>query len=257
MVRKTKGLSVTVIVVFLALVSAPAQGAVVVDIQLDLLGGDAFYAIPGTVYDSELFLDEDNSTDPCKVIGQIRLSGEGSYDYEIRGGSIQLTPAELGADTSYGAGIHITKHARADFLAGVATLTVTGSIWQVDEYGIAEYGGYGAGGTILEAIVNYDFTAEEPGVNTVLFQLDLTITDGELYNGASAGWKMVQKRIFGDTNLAFCSQVGKPGVEDFTSDIGYGQGSLLITPNSEIPEPLSLGLLGLGGLMTLRRRRRR
>lgn len=261
MVREAKGVIVA-LAICASLAASPAQGAMVGDIQLELFGGDVFWSLAnggGSVYDSELFVSEDESASPGKRTGQIRLVDDGAYLYEIRGGATELTPCELDGDSSYSVVNPFNpKIAVGDFLAGSATFSVTGSIWAVGETVTPEF----AGGTILEGNVLYDFRADEregPPGNWLNFQMQVQITGGELYAGATAGWVM-QNRIILDTSLSFCQQPDNlPGgaVEDFLSDINYQTpGTVQIYPHPTIPEPISLGLLALGGVAVMRRRRR-
>jgi len=71
-------------------------------IQYTLFGGDCYYK-PGDVYAAgEVFTYEDKYMgNIAKMVGQIRLDGDSSYNYEIRGGFIELTPSKRLLDLSY------------------------------------------------------------------------------------------------------------------------------------------------------------
>lgn len=226
----------------------PAAAAVVVDgVQFNLQGGQLFYQIPP----GELFIGEYHG-DPDTISGHVLVAGGLWEDYEIRDAIFDLSESALVTDESYTVAYPTTNReiAKGQFDIG-AMVTITGSI--TTQYGAEEIF---PTGTILQAQVINRFWAEERQglfANMMNIRLDLAVTGGELATGAVTGFKLFDASA-ADITLVFCSQEGNiaQAVEDFQSDIWYLSPSMVqIYP---VPEPMSLGLLGLGWLLILSRK---
>lgn len=237
------------------LLAVPVIAVPVDGIQFNLQGGPIFYQIPDPppALPGELFVNEYHG-DPDTISGHVLLPGGSWEDYEIRDAEFDLSASSIlpGGDQSYADSNPMNpKIAYGQFAAG-AIVTMTGSITTTD--GAVEVF---PTGTILEAEVTNQFWVEEKlGMpsNLINMQLDLTITGGELATGAVTGFELYEQQI-GHITLVFCSQPDNPGaaVEDFASDIWYLSPSMVqIYP---IPEPMSVSLLALGGLLVLRKKR--
>ena len=233
------------------LLPALASAQLVADLQYNLFMGDAFYA------PDEFSLYEDYTWDSGKTTGKFRLASDSKYNYEIRGGSVELTPSTLLVDQSYAGIPFINDYVAQGHFASGATLTITGSIWHVvyDELGtpIIEDEIF-ASGALLESTVNFNFYAkeEEFQANVIHSQIDLHNLSGELVTGAM----QLESHAIADITLMFCSQYDNPGmqVEDFTGgDISYLPPSIIQLYSA--PEPLTAVLLGFGSLLAIRRKR--
>jgi len=229
------------------LLAVPVIAVPVDGVQFNLQGGPIFYQIPP----GELFVNEFHG-DPDTISGHVLLPGGKWEDYEIRDAMFDLSESLIMSDESYTDTNPMNpKIAKGQFDAG-AIVTITGSITTTG--GAVEVF---PTGTILEAeVTNQFFVEEKKGLpsNLINMQLDLTITGGELATGAVTGFQLYAQQI-GHITLVFCSQPDNPGaaVEDFASDIWYLSPSMVqIYP---IPEPMSVSLLALGGLLVLRKKR--
>ncbi len=234
------------VIVSISSLTIPAAAVVLVDgIQFNLEGGPMFYQIPP----GELFIGEYHA--PGALSGHVLVPGGKWEDYEIRGAEFNLTESSILSDESYTVPYFMNpKIAKGKFDAG-AIITITGSI---TTQGAAEE--VFPTGIILEAVVSSEFWVEEKqGMpnNMVNMRMSLTVTGGELATGAVTGFKLFEDST-ADITLLWCSQPENLGlaVEDFQSDIWYLSPSMVqIYP---VPEPMSLGLLGLGWLLILRRK---
>lgn len=231
------------------LLAVPVIAVPVDGIQFNLQGGPMFYKYPPPP--GELFVNEFHG-DPDTISGHVKLLGGDWEDYEIRDAEFNLTASSMLSDESYADSDFMNPLiAKGQFDVG-AIVTITGSITTTN--GAVEVF---PTGTILEAEITNQFWVEEmkgmPG-NFMNMQLDMTVTGGELATGAVTGFELYAQQI-GDITLLFCSQPENPGnaVEDFASDIYYTSPSMVqIYP---IPEPMSVSLLALGGLLVLRKKR--
>jgi len=252
--RRKRGFIVIVVGVVVSVLLAVSVSAVPVDgIQFNLQGGPIFFKIPvpPPTLPGELFVNEYHG-DPGTISGHLLLPGGSWEDYEIRDAIFDLSASSIIGDESYTDSNPMNpKIAKGQFDAG-AIVTISGSITTTD--GAVEVF---PTGTILEAVVTNQFWVEEKKglpYNLINMQLDLTITGGELATGAVTGFQLYEQQI-GDITLNFCSQPDNPAlaVEDFASDIWYLSPSMVqIYP---IPEPMSVSLLALGGLLVLRKKR--
>lgn len=226
--------------------------------QYTLFGNDFFY-VPGDVYSHEFFLNEDrHETYPSDIVGQILLDGDSGYNYEIRGGSIELTPAELLADqsyaTSYPTSLFNPYIAQGLFSKEGVTLTISGYITTIGGAEIlSDYG------TLIEANVRADFYAVEQtySASFLNFQLYFDITGGELFTGQQTGFALSPEFV-SDITLRYCTQYGQSSLKNFTSDIGYAQPSIVqinAIGNEPVPEPATFVLFTITGLMIKRIRR--
>jgi hypothetical protein len=189
----------------------------------------------------------------------MRLSGDGGYYYEIRGGSVNLLPSQLLADQSYTKPLYPPnpKVAQGYFASG-ATLTMTGSIWHIATGDNPTEQEIFSGGTILTGTVGLNFYVKEQDYqpNVLNSQLDIHITGGELLNGATTGMRLLDNHAIADILLFSCSQYGSPGmkVQNFASDISYLAPSMI--QMYAAPEPFTVLFLGFGSLFALRIRKR-
>ena len=140
----------------------------------------------------------------------------------------------------------------ANFLQG-ATLTVTGSIWDVtDALTPVQVSSYD---TIMVAAIQADFYVFEHEMwpDEIAAQLNMLITGGDLATGAQ-GFQSLYNGLVNDITLYSVQHPGSPTtpVESFLEDIIYtDDGSLMqIYP---VPEPATIAFLGIGGLALLRR----
>ncbi|MCK4885978.1 MAG: PEP-CTERM sorting domain-containing protein [Planctomycetes bacterium] len=231
-------------------IPALTSAEIISDLQYNLFGGDVFY-VPGDVYDEEFFLNEDFSSDSSKPTGIFRLKGESQYNYEIRGGSVELTPSELLDDQSYPGIPFVNDNVAQGYFASGATFTITGSIWRVID-GVEEQ--IFANGLLLEATVNTNFYSfeEEFFPNDLFAQLDLRNITGELVTGTMK----LELHAVADITLKFCTQYDSPGmqVENFGGDMSYLQGSIIQFYSA--PEPTTVILLGFGTLLSTWRKKK-
>lgn len=243
------------VIVFVVIMSIPcwAIPLKVVDIQLDLLADEAFNQVfdaSGSTYDREFFVSQDYTTPSDTVIGQIKVQNDSTYNYEIRGGAITLTPSELNYEDNEPDYFGGTR-AKAHFYAG-ATLTVTGSVWYVGGAIPSEYSPYG---TIMVASVEDSFIlAEEMFIQDQMFcQLDMLITGGDLATGAE-GLQSLYPLLINDITLKSCAQGDPPApMVNFTEDFVYNNGDSLMQIYP-VPEPFTICLLGLGTLLLRKRK---
>jgi hypothetical protein len=226
------------------LFSIPSFAALQVsNMQLDIFGGQVFSS-PGTVFDKEFSFSQDSTSEQNKIIAEFQVAGDPSYWYEVRGGTINFSPSQLLADYSDG-GMAVGYFDKGGIL------TVTGSIWYVGGETPQQVLGYG---TVLQAAINAEFYAFEDMDNSILAQLNMDITGGELAAGSGSGF-VLYHGIIGDTTLYDCKQGPPPGSDltDFTQNIS-SSGLNSVVQIYPVPEPTIITLLGLGALQLLRRR---
>jgi hypothetical protein len=216
----------------------------VTEIQYGLYSSDTFYTDHG---DGRFFLGEDRTGDTTHFIGNFQLEGDSDWNYEIRGGSITLTPSRLLEDVSgeYGAGRAV------GLFENGATLTITGSITTVNGGQVlCPYG------TLIQATVTDNFYGVEESIspNFLDLQMEFQITGGELFDGAQTGFVLSQT-FTTDITLRNCTENGG-SLMDFTKDIGYAAPSIVQISSHDdypAPEPASLVLFGLAGLLIRKR----
>lgn len=229
-------------------------------IQYTLFGGDSFY-VPGDVYSREFFLYEDiYAGNLSNVVGQFRIDGDSSYNYEIRGGSIEITPSRLIQDQSYATSYPVSSFnpyiAKGLFDGDGVTLTMNGYITTVGGGEIlSDYG------TIIEATVTADFIGTEQlySASFLGFQLHFNITGGELFTGAQTGFALSPEFV-ADITLRYCTQTGQTALKNFASDIGYAQPSIVqfnAVGDVPVPEPASIVLFGLAVMLTRKYKRKK
>lgn len=237
-------------VIILISLALPVIAVPVDGIQFNLLRSEALFYInpppPG-----ELFVNELHG-DPETISGHVKLPGGEWEDYEIRDAEFDLSASSMLLDDSYlDSNPMNLKIAKGLFDTG-AIVTITGSITTTNGEAVVF-----PTGIILEAEVTSQFWVEEMKglpANFMNMQFDLTVTGGELATGAVMGFQLYEQQIC-DITLLFCSQPDNPGggpVEDFQSDIYYSPSMVQIYP---IPEPMSVSLLALGGLLVPRKKR--
>ena len=248
-------LTAVLCVVFLSVPSTSQATTLVKAIQYTLYGGDCFYK-PGDTYSGgEFFLYEDNySVNPTGVIGQFMLDGDSGYNYEIRGGAIELTSSPLLQDTSYATSYPINTfnpYIARGLFGGGAVITISGYITTAG--GTEVLSDYG---TLIEATVNANFYGLEQtySPNFLGIQLHFDITGGELFTGEQTGFALSPEFVT-DITLRYCTQFDQTALKDFSSDIGYAQPSIIqinAIGTEPVPEPASLVVFGLAALFIKR-----
>ncbi|OQA03832.1 MAG: hypothetical protein BWY69_00219 [Planctomycetes bacterium ADurb.Bin401] len=252
--KKTIVCSVIILLTVILSINSSANALTLVKaLQYTLFGNGCFY-VPGDVYPREFFLDEAvYSGDPDVIVGQFLLAGDSQYNYEIRGGTIQLTPAAIIADQSYTSGFSFNPYiAKGLFESTGVTLSMSGYITTAGGTEIlSDYV------TILEGNVTADFIGLEQlySAGFLTFQLNLEITGGELFTGAQTGFALSPEFTTVIT-LRYCTQFGREGmtdkIKDFTSDIGYAQPSIVqinAIGTEPVPEPVTMILFTISGLL--------
>ena len=208
-------------------------------IQYTLDSNDVFYADGSS--NGNLFLGE-NHTGNSMVVGVLKLEGDTNWNYEIRGGSITLTPSVLLEDQSYEFDPFLNPKIAQGIFQGGATFTISGYLTTVNGGRIlSQYG------TLIQATVMNNFYGEEEMwcPDFLDLQMQLNLTGGELFTGDQAGF-VLDHTFTTDVTLRFCTEGGGE-LNDFTDDIGYAAPSVVqINP---MPEPASLVLFGLAGLL--------
>ena len=248
-----------VVFVFAATGSVCGVLTEILDIQFELSGDDGNGS---TVFTSSGFsiLDISGLSNPTGVNGQLRAAGDGTtYNYQIRGATFELETSALNYDYSVPdpMGIFPGEEIAKGSFSGGSTLTMTGSIYHKNGTPIC------ANTTLLVATVSGDWAAEEqwpslmPGQSALNFQLNYAVTGGELTTGALSGF-YVNNGMQMQGALQNVTQDGQPGVDlrNFEGgDIHYAQPSTLHMYPVIIPEPCTVVLLGLGGLMMRRKKK--
>lgn len=243
-------------VLFFSAACCSASIEPVTNLQLDLFGGKVF-SVPGSVFDKEFFIWQDYYSDPSKVIGQIHLQNNPIYLYEIRGGIVNFTPSQLVSDQSYSDPTNFMNPQRAvGYFGRGGTLTVSGSIWDVGGPVAQEIFSYGS---ILEAVIDLDFVCAEQQylANSLIAQMQMTVTGGELATGQQTGFIMLYPSIIADITLYTAKQGTPPGTNlvNFTQEINYSSVTSYVQIYP-VPEPATLLLFGLGSLFMLKKKQR-
>jgi len=213
--------------------TAPAPAAMVDVMQIGIWDG-SYWFTQGMSGGAMALNLPDNS-----CVGYL-AAGAASYSLIT---SYQLTAAALTADLSSGG---IAQGVFADNQSGnPSTLTITGSIVEA-----------GFTGTLLVAKASGAASSIETsslGGTRIDVHQNFMVTGGELATGAVTGlkaWPLFTAIYTFDK----CSADATPGqVQDFQSSIQYSLGDTNVHLQF-VPEPVTLALLGLGGLLGLRRR---
>ncbi len=220
----------------------------VAGIQYGLYSSDTFYTDHG---DGRFFLGEDRTWDTTHFVGIIKLEDDLNWNYEIRVGSITLTPSRLLEDVSGNLVYGLAPGQAAGHFENGATLTITGDITTINGGQVlCPYG------TLLQATVTDDFYGVEESISPDFLdlQMEFQITGGELFDGAQTGFVLSQT-FTTDITLRNCTE-GGGSLRDFTDDIGYAEPSVVQINSHDdypAPEPASLVLFGLAGLLIRKR----
>jgi hypothetical protein len=228
---RVKGASLVFLSIIL-LSAFPASGAIIDSMQLGFFSGDYWFNSTGPdagTFDLDL-------GDSC--FGTITANGS-SYNVSC---SYKLEAADMLTDMSSG---DVAQAQFADNSGGTpVTLTISGEIMEA-----------GFTGTILTAVATSDFLAVETsdvGSTTIDIHQPFQVTGGELATGTETGLQ-IWNNFIGVYTFSGSSSDEFPGeVRDFQSSIQYAIGNTNV--HFEIPEPLSVSLLGLGSLVIWRRR---
>ncbi|MFA5292076.1 MAG: PEP-CTERM sorting domain-containing protein [Phycisphaerae bacterium] len=248
---RSYGWSIFVVGVLVSvLFTVPVKSAQIEAMQYFLTTGDFFFGgeYGGTMYDREFFIEQTTS-ESTSTTGWLRLDDTSGTQYEIKGGSIYLSPSELLSDLSYANPIpFFNPYIALGHFASGATLTIEGTL-TVQGSTVPIYTG-----TLLEATVNVNFYGEEQSMesNYIFFQLHFDTTGGELSTGTNVGFTITDK-FYIDVELRNCSPAP---VTNFQNDMGYAAPSwLLINPIIPTPEPATLLIFGLGAIALVRRKK--
>lgn len=258
--RKTIVCSVIILLTVILSFNSSANALTLVrGIQYTLFGSDCFY-VPGDIYSREFFLNEDTvAMGRNGITGQILLDGDSQYNYEIRRGLIELTPARLISDQSYATTpplSYINPYiAKGFFDSEGVNLTMSGYITNAGGTEIlSEYC------TLIEANVTADFYGLEQvySASFLSFQLHFEITGGELFTGQQTGFALSPEFV-GDITLRYCTQFGQSALKNFASDIGYAEPSIVqinAIGNDPVPEPSTFVIFVLAGTLIRNFRKR-
>ena len=229
---RVKGASLILVLTILFSVG-PASAALIDSLQLGFWDVDYWFNSTGP--DAGKF-ELDLGTGTC--FGTL-TAGASAYNVLC---SYKLEAADMLVDVSSG---NVAEAQFADNSGGtLATLTITGDIQ-----------GTGFSGTILTAEVTSAFWALETsdiGSTIIDVHQPFQVTGGELASPGATGLQIWDNFIGVYTFSGSSSDEFPAEVRDFQSSIQYAIGETNV--HFEVPEPLSLALLGLGSLMIYRKR---
>ena len=245
-----------VVVLIIMSIALPAGASYITSVQLVFTPGD--YVFHDNAFRT---VDSDGSSPAALVSGAMKLWGASDFEYDLVNTAVTMgTQSALNQDDSGAGGVFNPLMAAGYFDAG-AMISISGTI----EKRAAILGDPGTviyTGVILEASISeQDFLLQERDfpfpANQLKTNVDMVVTGGELYQGNMAKQTtLVLLDYAAAYELMGCSQqegVGFGEVEDFQSDIIMGGGSRVHF--DAVPEPATLCLLGVGGLLLRRKRK--
>jgi hypothetical protein len=238
----------TICVCLILCVATTNLGAATVyvdDIQISLVQGRWYHGDVSYGQDDRYFQPADLSgqNPDVMILGEALLSTVNSTEYEYRfNGTFHLDICSLDEDMS-------ENGVAEGLFEGAAVLTIIGDLWHKDtpENKIVN------NGTILVALMASElWTLKEvspPMTNTVRGGPSFSPTGGALYDGAGP-----EELTLVDFEAGFQFQFCTPSVTSFSST---SYSSLIPSVQiTAIPEPVSVLLLGIGGLTVFRSNRR-
>jgi hypothetical protein len=245
-----------VILIVLVSLALPAGAAYVTNVQLAFNSGDYIF-----LDNSFRTVDSDGSSPAVLASGAMKLWGASDFEYDLVDTTVTMgSQSQLNLDDS-GVGGSFNPLLAAGYFDAGATISISGTI----EQRAAVAGDPGTPiftGVILEAYISEDdFLVQERDfpfpANQLKTNVDMIVTGGELYQGnMSKQTNLILLDYAAAYELMGCSQQEGAGfgeVEDFQDDIIMGGGSRVHF--DAIPEPATLCLLGVGGLLLRRKRK--
>jgi hypothetical protein len=220
--------------------TSTAFASLVENIQGTLLQTDWYYG--GGDYFKTNYAGS-NEGAQINVLG-FTTQGQSMPNYYMFSGIFDMTPSLLVEDKT----VQNDGRALGVFASG-ATLTISGDLYRdFGDYDVA------ASGDLIIAEVRTQWELEEQySANTVRGQAFFNVIGGALSNSALNADGLSLGNFYVEFTFERCS----PTVTDFTTGLGSAIYTCSI-PKVQIgavPEPVSVVLLGLGGLAVIRRRR--
>jgi hypothetical protein len=238
--RSLRSLLGTIVLVFI--LSGVSSAAVVQNIVGNLLAADLYNG------NGHYFQTNYAGTDWPAYIDILSFSTEDSsyyIDSFATGGTFAFGPSALVSDLTPSGGL-----AKGLFASG-ATLTINGDLYNEDESEIV------ANGDLVTAVVTTQWVLKELPYpardDTMDAQVFFHITGGTLSNASLNSAGIVLGDFYLDFSFAACS----PEVTDFSTMLGNNTYSCVhpSIQGSSIPEPASVALLSLGGMVLFRRKK--
>jgi hypothetical protein len=201
-------------------------------------------SLPGSFYyvNSEFRLDAAGSADL-----QTYDAPASYFNYAIENMSVSISPCALKQNRSAGG------QAIGDFYGG-GVLTITGDLMQANNG--APYGGVLYSGTILQAnmvksVTEYWTLKETASISSIVTAaLALTGAGGGLHSGITFGSDTM---VIGDMSLKL--QFITPDITTFGTGEYQLAGAPTVQISAALPEPATLMLLSVGGLLISKRKR--